>query len=58
MALQHEKDTAVTSQTRPRLIVGLVDGVLCAGGPGLYCEHCPRWGQCSICGSDHPPGTS
>ena len=20
----------------------------------VYCEHCPMWGQCSVCGSDHP----
>jgi hypothetical protein len=23
-------------------------------GERAYCEHCPMWGQCSVCGSDHP----
>lgn len=44
----------VNPETPAPTLLEPAEGSLDRGSPNLYCEHCPMWGQCSVCGSDHP----
>ncbi len=53
-ALQGEWMPDSDLETRLLSLLEQVEGALDTAGRGSYCEHCPMWGECSVCGSDHP----